>query len=75
VVRALPDLPNDLRPQVHNVCFDLLPWSFAGGNTNQPQSHSSFASEFEFWRDDFVKEEPKAKPGEPEVRQVPAQRK
>jgi pimeloyl-ACP methyl ester carboxylesterase len=55
VVRALPDLPRDVRPQVHNVCFDLLPWSFARSNPNQPQNHSSFGADFAFWKEDFVR--------------------
>jgi hypothetical protein len=64
IVRALPDLPVELRPQIHNVCFDLLPWSFAGSNTNQPQNHSSFASDFKFWAPDFV-DGPKARHAQP----------
>jgi hypothetical protein len=54
VVRTLPDIPNDLRGQIHDVCFDLLPWSFASGNFNQPQNHSSFTSDFAFWKEEFA---------------------
>jgi hypothetical protein len=55
VIRALPDLPPDLRPQIHNVCFDILPWTFSSGSTNQPQNHSSFTSDFAFWKEEFVR--------------------
>ncbi|HVR37233.1 MAG TPA: hypothetical protein VMS21_15430 [Methylomirabilota bacterium] len=75
VIRALPDLPGDLRPQIHNVCFDLLPWSFAGSNTNQPQNHGSFSSDFKFWLDEFVRgpgEVPADDPSRPAIRRSPS---
>ncbi len=55
VIRALPDLPRDVQPQIHNVCFDILPWTFSSGSTNQPQNHSSFTSDFAFWKEEFVR--------------------
>jgi pimeloyl-ACP methyl ester carboxylesterase len=55
IIRALPDLPRDLRPQIHNVCFDILPWTFSSGSTNQPQNHSSFTVDFAFWKEEFVR--------------------
>lgn len=54
VVRALPNLSEDLRPQIHHVCFDLLAWSFSRNNPKQPQNHGSFSSKFEFWKDEFL---------------------
>lgn len=77
VIRALPDMPKDVRPRLHNICFDLLPWSFSRSNTNQPQNHSSFAADFRFWEDAFIKgpqPQKEPQPAAPNIRQSPALR-
>jgi pimeloyl-ACP methyl ester carboxylesterase len=71
VIRTLPDTPNDLRPQVHHVCFDLLPWSFQTSNLNQPQNHSSFTADFAFWKEEFALG-PTNRTDHAELRAVPA---
>ncbi len=54
LVRALPDLPVDLRPQIHHVCFDLEPHLWPFSHSQQPQDHSGFTANYPFWEDDFV---------------------
>ena len=54
LVRALPDLPVDLLPQIHHVCFDLEPHLWPFSHSQQPQDHSAFTASYPFWEDDFV---------------------